>query len=250
MGFAAALALLFRTLDLAPALARPQRAVRRFAGRYAGDARPSLAFSLLEFAIYNFPYLFIPALYGRGAPLVTFDLFYKFFRAGVTANSIASTAFLPRQTQAWHGGDLRAVMRWTLLVLGASLVLVTPLALVLTLGGETLLPILLSGANIVGGLTLAAVVVGLYANALQNTAGSLLMHVGMIREGVGVTYVMVALMAALAIAFWLRPMTVERFILAYAITYALGAAAWAAMTWRIVGRRRQASEAAAPAGAA
>lgn len=238
---AAALALVASVIDLRAPLRHAWTAVKAFGRRYAGDAKPSLTFSLLEFAIYNFPYLFIPAVYGPGAPLVAFDLFYKFFRTGVTANSIASTAFLPRQTRAYHADDVAGVVRWTGLVLAASVAMITPLALVLIFGGHTLLPLLLSGAKIVGGMTLAAVVIGIVANAFQNTAGSLLMHVGLIREGVAITYVMAALMAALAVAFALRPFTVDVFILAYACAYALGAAAWAAAAWAIIARRHGAA---------
>lgn len=200
--------------------------------RYASMLQGSAAFSLIEFAIYNFPYLFIPILYGKGAPLVAFDLFYKLFRAGVTGNQIASTALLPSQTRAFHEGDVAGVRRWTLCAIALSLIAVSPLILTLAVIGDTVFEFLLSGASVVGTAGLVAVIVAILANSFQNAAGSLLVHAGMVSQGLHISYITLAIMAALGAVTALAGFGFEHFILAYAIAYSLSAAAWTALASR------------------
>lgn len=236
-GFLGGAAVVARRLgSLLPGAAGVRRALAGFWGSYAAMLRFSVVFSLIEFAIYNFPYVLIPLAYGKGAPLVAFDLFYKLFRAGVTGNQIASTTVLPRQTRAFHVGDATGVMRWTRGAIALSVAAVSPLAIGLLLFGPQVLNLLLSGASVIGWTGIAAVVIATYANSFQNAAGSLLVHIGLIRQGVAISYAVLAIMAALALAAALGLFDVERFILAYATAYALGSAAWAVLAARAIER--------------
>jgi O-antigen/teichoic acid export membrane protein len=236
ISFAAGSLVIRRRLHDAMRIDHPRLAIAEFWAGYSSLLRSSAVFSLIEFAIYNFPFFLIPEIYGKGAPLVAFDLFYKLFRAGVTGNQIASTSMLPRQTRAFHDGDEARLRYWTLTALLLSLAAVSPLALGLVGFGERGIHLLLSGANVMGAAGITAVVIAIYSNSFQNVAGSLLMHVGLIREGVLISYTILAVMILLSAAAALGLLGLEHFILAYAIAYALGSASWTLMTSRVISR--------------
>ena len=73
----------------------------------------SSIFSISEIYIYNFPYLFVPAFYGLGAPTIILDTTFKVFRGGSIAYSAACDVALPKQTQAYNSRDLVGLMRST-----------------------------------------------------------------------------------------------------------------------------------------
>lgn len=236
VGFAAGLMIVKRRLGSQSQIASARQSIAQFWAGYGTMVRSSAAFSLIEFAIYNFPFFLIPLVYGKGMALVAFDLFYKLFRAGVVGNQIASTTVLPRQTRAFHAHDAAGVRRWTQSAVLLSIVAVSPLALGLLILGHQALHLLLSGASVIGATGIAAVVIAVYSNSFQNAAGSLLIHVGLIRQGVHISYTILAIMALLSVVAGMGLLSVEHFILAYALAYALGSAAWTALAARAIGK--------------
>ncbi len=63
----------------------------------------SSIFSVSEIYIYNFPYFFVPAFYGLGAPTIILDTAFKVFRGGSVAYSAACDVSIAEADAGFHG---------------------------------------------------------------------------------------------------------------------------------------------------
>lgn len=210
---------------------------RAFLIEFGSKVRPSLVFSLTEFGIYSFPYFYVPAIFGHGAAIVIFDLFSRFFRAAITANQVASGGLLPQITHAYHLGNRSSLVRALSISLLLSLAASICLAAVVIAAGGVIFPLLLDGQGTVSSTVAASIVIVTIANALQNTAGNFIVNVGLIHLAQRLAVILgAAMFVAAAASYWLG-LTLDNFILTYAIVYLLGSLLWIGFGILIVLRR-------------
>ncbi|ARQ01574.1 hypothetical protein [Pseudorhodoplanes sinuspersici] len=191
----------------------------------------SSIFSVSEIYIYNFPYFFVPAFYGLGAPTIILDTAFKVFRGGSVAYSAACDIALPRQTQAFKERDLPALIRSTLIALGLCAIPTIGASLILLIAGKQLFAFLLGPAAVMPDVVPILIVL-LVANMIQMVALSLLVHTGFFKEIAQAALVVVVAMTLGALFAFVAKLSIVDYMWIYAIIYSCGALIYVWLAWR------------------
>lgn len=205
-----------------------------FANQYGTQMRSSITFSLSEFAIYNYAYLYVPFVFKGGAVLVLYDTFYKLVRATISINMIASAGLMPRLTSAYHHQKKQETRNIFFVVIGLSLFAMSAFTLAITLAGKTIFEILLDGQVQPDWYFVVATVTVALANAVQNSAGAFIVHIGKIRDAQNLALIMLAAMVGLAAIVWTAQLSFNQFLVGFALVYATGSLAWLAIAMKII----------------
>jgi hypothetical protein len=214
-----------------------------FLAENRGGVLQSGWFTALEFAIYNFPYLVIPALFHGPANLVGFDLFNKVARFGGAAYSVPAEAFSPQQTRAYYAGDADGVERYQRLMWAVGAVpMVIGGGLLIALGGPVF-DRLLAGVHAIPVELRCAMAAMLAALLLQSSAGGFLLSVGRYEEVSRVALVTAGLMVVVVAVTALFGLSFTDFMLLYVLAYFVHAILFQACFRRLSGRTRQQVEA-------
>lgn len=191
----------------------------------------SSIFSISEIYIYNFPYFFVPAFYGLGAPTIILDTAFKVFRGGSVAYSAACDVALPKQTQAFNNRDFVSLMRSTWIALGLCAIPTITVSIILWAAGERLFALLLGPAAVMPNVAPVLILL-LFANMFQMVALSLLVHTGFFKEiAQAAPFVVVAMTLGTLFAFFSKASILE-YMWIYAIIYSCGALVFVAIAWR------------------
>ena len=218
---------------------RPAEAVREN-GRMMGAAS---VFSLMEFAIYNFPYVILPLLYGYGPALIVFDVFFKVTRFGASAYLVPNESLLPLNTRAIHAGDGRRLLRNVMIAFGLSLLGCAVGVLAVTGYGEVVFRTLLKNGGLVAPQVRWCMAVVLVAMMFQAASGTLLLNSGKMgvlsRVSLGMATSMTVMTIAAATLRW----SFIGFMEAYVTVFSVGAAIYFWLLIRsvagLLGPRRQ-----------
>jgi len=190
----------------------------------------SSIFSLSEIYIYNFPYFFVPAFYGLGAPTIILDTAFKVFRGGSVAYSAACDVALPRQTQAFKERDVPALIRSTLIALGLCAVPTIGASLILLIAGKQLFAFLLGPAAVMPDVVPILILL-LVANMVQMVALSLLVHTGFFKEIARTAPVIVVAMTIGTLFAFVAKVSIVDYMWIYAIIYSCGALIFFWLAW-------------------
>jgi len=191
----------------------------------------SSVFSVSEIYIYNFPYFFVPAFYGLGAPTIILDTAFKVFRGGSVAYSAACDIALPRQTQAFNERDVPALIRSTLIALGLCAIPTIGASLILLFFGKQLFAFLLGPAAVMPDVVPILIVL-LIANMVQMVALSLLVHTGFFKEIARAAPVIVVAMTLGTLFAFFAKVDIVDYMWIYAIIYSCGALIFVWLAWR------------------
>jgi O-antigen/teichoic acid export membrane protein len=191
----------------------------------------SSIFSVSEIYIYNFPYFFVPAFYGLGAPTIILDTAFKVFRGGSVAFSAACDTVLPRQTQAFKERDLPALIRSTLIALGLCSIPTIGASLTLLIAGKQLFALLLGPAAVMPDVVPILIVL-LVANMVQMVALSLLVHTGFFKEIAQTAPFIVMAMTLGTLFAFVAKVSIVQYMWIYAILYSCGALVFVWLAWR------------------
>jgi O-antigen/teichoic acid export membrane protein len=192
-------------------------------------------FSGLEFAIYNFPYLLVPLLYGKGWALVAFDVFYKITRFGAAGYLAVNEGLLPAATRAIHEGDAVRIRRHVVVSLALSAVACVAGAVGVTVFGDLVFGLLLHDASRAPHTLRICMAATLLAMMFQACAGVLMINTGKgpvlarVATGMGVAMALLAVVASFGLGF-------ERFMVAYTVLFACGSAVYFTLLTRSVRR--------------
>jgi O-antigen/teichoic acid export membrane protein len=193
---------------------------------HARDNFPNIArtgaFTLLEFAILNFPYILVSNQF-RADSLIAFDVFFKLTRLGQFAYSVPVETMLPSQTAAFHGNDRRAVIANFFRVFALGSLALMPLTAIILAFGDELFRLLLKREDYVDAELRFTMVVMLSATLVQMSAGMLLTGTGRYSLLLKSTLVTSSLMAGLAAATVCFQITFIQFMIAYVLVYSLHA---------------------------
>ncbi len=180
-------------------------------------------YAVAELAIYNFPYLVVPVVFGLGAPTIILDTVFKIFRGATLIYAAGLDPMVPRQTRAFADRDA-PTLKWATLI-AAVLCAVPTLALcaLLLFAGDRLFALLLGQAATVPPAATMILIVLLLANLAQNVASCLLLHTGFFREIARVASFLVVAMAGMTALVLLTGLDIVGFIGGYAVVYVMGA---------------------------
>jgi len=196
-------------------------------------------FSLLEFAIYNFPYLALPWLLRLPAALIPFDVFFKVTRFGAQAYQVANEGTLPASTRAIHGANPHALTRVVATSLGLSAVPCLGGALLIGFFGEPVFGLLLKDATLVTETMRWCMVAMLVCMMFQATAGTLLLNTGHAPLLMRISAMVAGCMLAMSAAAWAADASLDTFMTAYVAIFALGAVTYFAVLVVMMSRFRR-----------
>ncbi|GAA4674620.1 MATE family efflux transporter [Frondihabitans cladoniiphilus] len=218
---AAFIALRRRGIDLHP-VALP--VVGRFARDNRGKVARTASFAGMEFVLYNFPYLLIPALALGGHTLVFYDLFYKVTRFAGVAFNVPIETLLPGMTRAWHEGDKGQVKKIRRQMMLLCLPIFLFAAVLLLFFGKPFFHLLLHDFPIAGSGLVWGMVAMMGLILVQATTGGFLVGVGQYSTLVRVGFAALALAVIIALAGFLLHLGPGTLLVMYLVGYA--AYAW------------------------
>jgi O-antigen/teichoic acid export membrane protein len=223
VAFAMAILLLARQRGIRLLRGSPGSVARHLRASYRNIWR-SGSLTLIEFVIYNFPYVVIPLLFADRSYLIAFDIFYKVVRFGAVSYSVPAESLLPPQTRAYYAQDRPRVVRLYGATLGIGL-LPLAAALVLILGfGDGIFTTLLSRGGVVDEALRIAMAVMLVAMLFQNAAGTFLVATGNYGQLCRLACITLTLMAGGVLANWLFGLSFQWFMTMYVAAYCAHAA--------------------------
>lgn len=202
------------------------------------DVGHSGSLTLVEFVIYNFPYLVLPALFHDRIAVIAFDVFYKVVRFGAVSYGVPAETLLPGQTRAFYAGDVRSVKRHFYLNLALGAVPLLAAAVLVLLFGDRIFAVLLSKGGIVDENVRIAMVIMLAAMLFQNSAGTFLTGTGNYRQLSRLALVTATLMAAAVAATWWLGLSFAAFLFLYVGIYCLHALLFCAYLLRFLVKKR------------
>ncbi|TCQ03023.1 hypothetical protein [Sphingomonas sp. PP-CC-3A-396] len=173
----------------------------------------------LDFAIYNFPYMLIPVLFGSAAPLVVYDLFYKICRFGGTAFSVALETALPFQTRAFHAGNLGEVKKYQRSAIALGLIPLIGASALLLLFGQRLFAVLLNHAVPIDREITWTMVFMLAAILFQAAAGTFLGAIGKFSQITRLAMGASIGMTVLTLVTFVVRLSFDTFMAAYVVVY-------------------------------
>jgi O-antigen/teichoic acid export membrane protein len=180
-------------------------------------------YAVAELAIYNFPYLVVPMVFGLGAPTIILDTVFKIFRGATLIYAAGLDPMVPRQTRAFADHDAPTLKRATLIATVLCAVPTLALCALLLFAGDRLFALLLGQAATVPPAATMILIVLLLANLAQNVASCLLLHTGFFREIARVASFLVVAMAGMTALVLLTGLDIVGFIGGYAAVYVMGA---------------------------
>lgn len=180
-------------------------------------------YAVAELAIYNFPYLVVPMVFGLGAPTIILDTIFKIFRGATLIYAAGLDPMVPRQTRAFADHDAPTLKRATLIATVLCAVPTLALCALLLFAGDRLFALLLGQAATVPPAATMILIVLLLANLAQNVASCLLLHTGFFREIARVASFLVVAMAGMTALVLLTGLDIVGFIGGYAAVYVMGA---------------------------
>lgn len=182
------------------------------------------SYALADFAIYNFPYVAVPVLFGLGAPTIILDTLFKVFRGLSLLYGPGLDPLVPQQTRAFAGGDRAMLGKAT--ATSAVLCALPTLALCVALlvAGDTLFALLLGQSASIPLAAILLLIGLLIANLTQSVASNLLLHTGFFRQIARVASYTCLAMAVMTAAVFAAGLSFVAFIAGYTAVYA-GAAA-------------------------
>jgi len=180
-------------------------------------------YAIAELAIYNFPYLVVPVVFGLGAPTIILDTVFKIFRGATLIYAAGLDPMVPRQTRAFADHDAPTLKKATLIATVLCAVPTLALCALLLLAGDRLFALLLGQAATVPPAATLILVVLLVANLAQNVASCLLLHTGFFREIARVASFLVVAMAGMTALAILSGLDIVGFIGGYSAVYVMGA---------------------------
>ena len=180
-------------------------------------------YAIAELAIYNFPYLVVPVVFGLGAPTIILDTVFKIFRGATLIYAAGLDPMVPRQTRAFADHDAPTLKKATLIATVLCAVPTLALCALLLLAGDRLFALLLGQAATVPPAATLILVVLLLANLAQNVASCLLLHTGFFREIARVASFLVFAMAGMTALVLVGGLDIVGFIGGYAAVYVMGA---------------------------
>jgi len=196
-------------------------------GRFWRDNRAELLrsgnYAIAELAIYNFPYLVVPLVFGLGSPTIILDTIFKIFRGATLIYAAGLDPMVPRQTRAYADHDAPTLKKATLIATVLCGVPTLALCVLLLFAGDRLFALLLGQAATVPPAATLILVVLLLANLAQNVASCLLLHTGFFHEIARVASFLVFAMAGMTALVLLKGLDIVGFIGGYATVYVMGA---------------------------
>lgn len=233
-------AVCFARLVTQGALARHVHGVfgnlRQFWRSNRAELLGSANFYVGDLIIYNFPYLVVPIVYGLGAPTIIVDTVLKVFRGAMLINAAGLDPLVPRQTHAYAERDIVALKKATYT---AAALCAVPTALIcgaLIFASDRLFAFLLGPAARMPSGAVAALVVLLLANLVQNVTTSLMVHNGFFKETARIVTVLVLMMAAMTAIVVGSGAGIVGFIGGYAAVFAAGGALYVTFVVRKIFR--------------
>lgn len=189
------------------------------------------AFSILETAIYNFPYIFVPMNYTSASTTVSFDTFYKIVRFGASAYLASAEATLPAQTRALHANDGEKLLRLTInaAALAAPATIVGILSV--TVLGDYTFGHLLNKAGLIPTSTRYAMAIMLIAMLFQTVSGNLLINTGKAAALARLSWWIAGALGAFSIGVAALRLPFSTFIVGYSSIYACGAIGYALLLY-------------------
>jgi O-antigen/teichoic acid export membrane protein len=189
----------------------------------AAQLKRAGVFSIMEFAIYNFPYLITPLLFGKGHALVAFDVFFKITRFAAVAYLVPSEALLPATTRAVHEADGRKLLKLLALVFGLSLAACLVAAIAVTVFGDALFGLLLGNRAVISPTVRICMAVILFAMMIQAPAGLLLLNTGRSAMLARIAPTVAAAMTVMCVAVAVTHASFDTFLVGYVSIFAIGA---------------------------
>lgn len=151
---------------------------KEFLRRRSGLVGHSVAFMAAELAIYQFPMIYVPAVYGFGWPVVAVDTFYKVHRAGSAFFRAVAESRTPDLVDAYRDSDLRRV-RKHLFVTGVICLLGAVLgSSALLAGGKAVFALIAGPENAIPPALVYVISVFFIFSAIENTATNFLLNTG------------------------------------------------------------------------
>jgi hypothetical protein len=194
--------------------------------RFLIDNRPELLrsgnYAVGELAVYNFPYLIVPAAFGLGAPTIILDTVFKVFRGATLVYAAGLDPLVPQQTRAYATGDAATLKKATLTAAVLCAIPTFVLCAILLVAGDRLFALLLDHAATIPHEVILILVVLLLANLAQNVASNLLLHLGFFHEIARVATFLVVAMAAMTVIALAAGAGITGFIGGYAAVYIAG----------------------------
>lgn len=213
------------------------RGLRELGSFMRGKFGATVAFTLAELLIYNGAYFVLPLTYASPLALVFYDVFNKLFRAAIMANSVVSTALRPALTAFWHGGDMTRFRARFWVMTGVSVVGMLTFGLILLLVGAPLIDKLLDHQASPPAFFVTALILASLGNAIQNSAGTMIVSLGLLHEAYKLAGVMLGLMASLCVVARLVGLDFSLWLVNYAAIYATGSLLWF-IVWARIWKRR------------
>jgi len=202
-------------------------------GRQMGAAS---VFSIMEFCVYNFPYVAVPLIYGKGLGLIAFDVFFKITRFGAFSYLVPNESLLPANTRAIHDRDGRRLVRNIALGLGLSAASCVVAVLAVTWFGDSVFRLLLKDASRVPVSVRWCMAGVLVAMMFQAASGTLLLNSGKVVALARVSVLMGSSMALMSVLAALGHWPFQTFMIAYVAVFSCGAAIYVSLLVRSVRR--------------
>lgn len=191
-----------------------------FSGQW-GLVRQSGNFSLLEFLVFNFPYLLLPTLFGAGHAIVAFDVFNKITRFGAQSNIVTFEALLPMSTQALHAGEHARWRRITTTALAISLVSACLGSVFVLPLGDATFGLLLGDATLVPFWLRICMVAMLLADAFRAGGALLMLNLGRVSRLLPLSFGGAAAFATLTVVAGVGGVGFTGFMAAYVVIFAV-----------------------------
>lgn len=223
-----------------PLRALAPRPLVRFAVHNRGNVAKTGAFGGMEFVLYNFPYLLIPALGLGGHTLVFYDLFYKVTRFSGVAYNVPIETLLPFQTRAWHEGRLDEVKRLRRQMMLLCLPIFAVAAVLMLFFGRWFFGVLLNDYPPVSNGLVYLMVAMMLLILVQATTGGFLVGVGRYDTLVRVGFGALALAVIIALAGFLLRLPAGDLLVMYVVGYGLYALLYRLAFSRLIARTRSA----------
>jgi hypothetical protein len=213
----------------------PPAILRHLGDNYMNIGR-SGALTLIEFVMYNFPYMIVPLLFSDRMLIVAFDIFYKIVRFGAVSYAVSAESFLPPQTQAYYMNNRSGVLRYYYLALLVGLLPLVAAATILLVLGESVFSMLLARAGVIDHGMRVAMTVMLGAMLLQNSAGTFLVGTGNYSPLCRLASITLILMGIGVLATWQFSLTFDHFMALYVSAYCLHALFYSFYLFRFLSR--------------
>jgi hypothetical protein len=190
---------------------------------------------LLEFIIYNFPYVALAIIYPNdNHPIVIFDLFYKVTRFAALTFAVPAEVLLPQQTRAFHEGRIADARRAMRIAGGLALLGLLMAEILLYFVGAQVFARLLGGRFDVSFAVILAMGIMLCLTWVISVKGTFLLGIGRLASITRSAAITVSLsIPAVAITFVFK-LDIVGFLFSYIILFSIFAAMYYKIYRRVV----------------